>query len=119
MNKIIYAASFLAVITFSSCGDDTNKDSTDSANVNIADSPGPVPKVTLKSQLNAIDANGKRQGKWIIYGKMSGNAAYGPTDKVEEGNYVDDKKEGVWKEYNPDETLKREVYYKDGKEVGH
>lgn len=116
MNKIIYAVSFLAAIIFSSCGDDAHKNSADSANVNAADSPGTAPKVTLKSQLNNIDANGKRQGKWIIYGKMSGNAAYGPTDKVEEGNYIDDKKEGLWKEYNPNESLKREVYYKDGKE---
>jgi hypothetical protein len=118
MNKIFYAAVFFAAITFSSCGNDADKNSTDSATVNAPDKPADsAPKHTLNSKLNYVDANGKRQGKWIIFGKMSGDAAYNPTDKVEEGNYKDGEKEGEWKEYNPDGSVKRVVYFSEGKEV--
>jgi antitoxin component YwqK of YwqJK toxin-antitoxin module len=64
-----------------------------------------------------VDADGKKQGKWVIYGKMSGDATYNPTDKVQEGNYKDDLKEGAWVEYNPGGTIKRTVNYAAGQEV--
>jgi len=46
--------------------------------------------------------DGKKQGKWIIYGKDSPETGIPSTGKVEEGKYVDDRKEGVWIKYFED-----------------
>lgn len=119
MKKIIYTAAFFTTIVFSSCSDNaTDKNSTDSTDLDVLTTPGNsnLP-ANMKTDLNYVDADGKKQGKWIIYGKMSGDAAYNPTAKVLEGNYKDDLKDGEWTEYNPDGTVKRKVNYAAGQEV--
>lgn len=45
---------------------------------------------------------GKKQGKWIIYGKDRPESGIPSTGKVEEGKYVDDRKEGIWIKYHDD-----------------
>lgn len=47
------------------------------------------------------DKNGK-QGKWIYYGKDRPEAGIPAEGKVEEGNYKDDRKEGIWIKYHND-----------------
>jgi hypothetical protein len=122
MKKLILSAIFFSVIFFSSCSStSTDENANDSADINALLTPGvsnvpPIPD-NISSGLNSVDKDGKRQGKWIIYGKMQKDAAYTPTAKVEEGNYKDDLKEGEWKEYKPDGTEKRTVNYSAGKEV--
>ena len=116
MKKIIYSAAFFAAIIFSSCSEHAaDKNSTDSADLDVLTTPGNsnLPE-NMHSDLNYVDADGKKQGKWIIYGKMSGDAAYNPTAKVEEGNYKDGEKDGEWTEYKPDGTVKRKVNYSGG-----
>jgi len=51
--------------------------------------------------INKSDGNGK-QGKWIYYGKDRPDSGIPPEGKVEEGNYKDDRKEGVWIKYHND-----------------
>src|SRR3989338_2541016 len=51
--------------------------------------------------LNKSDAKGK-QGKWIYYGKDRPEAGIPAEGKVEEGKYVDDRKEGIWIKYHND-----------------
>jgi antitoxin component YwqK of YwqJK toxin-antitoxin module len=50
---------------------------------------------------NQSDGKGK-QGKWIYYGKDRPESGIPAEGKVEEGNYRDDRKEGVWIKYHND-----------------
>ncbi|MEZ4938894.1 MAG: hypothetical protein R2799_14995 [Crocinitomicaceae bacterium] len=42
------------------------------------------------------DAQGKKQGHWIVKGKHKPEKNYPPEDKIEEGDYKDSRKEGEW-----------------------
>ena len=46
--------------------------------------------------------DGKKQGKWIYLGKDRPSAGYPEEGKIEEGTYVDDRKEGEWIKYHTD-----------------
>lgn len=62
--------------------------------------------------INSTDAEGLKQGKWIKF-----NA-----DKsviLEEGNYVNNKKEDVWKQYYNSGKIKTELTYKNNKADGY
>jgi hypothetical protein len=54
-------------------------------------------KLTSKGDtLNCIDQNDKKRGKWVIHvDPLRGNPGYD-----EEGEFVDNRKEGVWRRYN-------------------
>lgn len=119
MKNIFFAAAFLAIVVFSSCsGNATNEKTNDSTDLEVLTTPAEsnIP-ANMSSGINYADASGRREGKWIIYGKMSGNAAYNPTGKFMEGEYKEGEKEGEWIEYNPDGTVKRKVNFSGGKEV--
>jgi len=45
--------------------------------------------------LNAVDAKGMKQGKWVIHV----NSLRGEPGYEEEGLYVKDKREGPWRKY--------------------
>lgn len=83
---------FLTLITFCLVAPATAKDSGDS------DQGGPV---------NVVDNQGRKQGKWIYFGKDRPEAGISPEGKVEEGAYVDDRKEGVWIKYHNDGVTPR------------
>lgn len=51
--------------------------------------------------INQKNEKGK-QGKWIYYGKDRPEAGIPAEGKVEEGKYVDDRKEGIWIKYHND-----------------
>lgn len=42
------------------------------------------------------DANGKKQGHWIVKGKHKPEKNYPPEDKIEEGDYKDSRRTGEW-----------------------
>lgn len=46
--------------------------------------------------------DGKKQGKWIFLGKDRPSSGYPAEGKIEEGSYVDDRKEGEWVKYHND-----------------
>lgn len=52
--------------------------------------------------VNKKDAEGRKQGKWIVFGKDRPTAGYPAEGKIEEGPYKDDRKEGVWIKYHND-----------------
>lgn len=56
----------------------------------------------LSGTLNQKDENGNKQGHWIYYGADRPEAMIPPEGKVEEGNYTNDRKEGVWIKYHED-----------------
>ncbi|MBI4931396.1 MAG: toxin-antitoxin system YwqK family antitoxin [Bacteroidetes bacterium] len=69
--------------------------------------------------LNAVDAAGLRQGYWIVFNSIKKLPNY-PTDaKVEEGNYADSKKAGIWKTYFPNGNLKGEITYTNNRASGY
>lgn len=53
-------------------------------------------------KINKKDASGKKQGKWIYFGKDRPEEGYPMEGKIEEGPYKDDRKEGVWIKYHND-----------------
>ncbi|MCH2223992.1 MAG: hypothetical protein MK066_04420 [Crocinitomicaceae bacterium] len=46
--------------------------------------------------------DGKKQGKWIYFGKDRPAAGFPAEGKIEEGSYTDDRKEGLWIKYHND-----------------
>ncbi len=63
-------------------------------------------------ELNRIDANGQRQGYWIIKGYMVEENGFGANSTVEEGHYINGNKEGLWKRYYPSGSLRNEITYR-------
>jgi antitoxin component YwqK of YwqJK toxin-antitoxin module len=69
-------------------------------------------------ELNRVDANGLRQGYWIIKGYMLKNAGYSANATVEEGHYLNGNKEGLWKRFYPDGKLRNEITFRNGSPYG-
>lgn len=70
-------------------------------------------------QLNMTDEHGNRQGYWIIKGYMAQDPQYAPNLTVEEGPYLNNKKEGLWKRYFPSGKLRSEITYVSNHPMGH
>lgn len=67
---------------------------------------------------NKEDTKG-RQGMWTIWGKMYPEKGYPAEGKIEEGNYVDDRKEGEWIKYHIDgKTPRLKGMYVDNRPNG-
>jgi antitoxin component YwqK of YwqJK toxin-antitoxin module len=73
---------------------------------------------SAQDTLNYVDANGMRQGRWIITGAMKKDLAYKPEAKVEEGNYTDSKKTGPWIEYYPNGNKKDDITFVNNRPNG-
>lgn len=64
--------------------------------------------------INAIDKNGLKQGKWVIHiDEIRGEPGY-----EEEGIFKNDKKEGIWRQYNLTSDLIGVENYKLGGKDG-
>lgn len=57
----------------------------------------------MTSKINTTDEEGRKQGKWIYYGKDKPELGYPSDGKISEGEYLNDRKNGKWI-----------IYYKDG-----
>lgn len=66
-------------------------------------------------KINQTDKNGRKQGHWIYYGADRPETHYPDTSKVEEGNYVDDRKDGQWVKYNADGTVRASGEYRNNR----
>lgn len=62
---------------------------------------------------NHVDERGLRQGFWQITGAMVQDKAYKSSQVVEEGEYVDNKRNGLWKKYYPNGKIRSEITYKN------
>lgn len=51
---------------------------------------------------NQTDSSGRKQGRWIYFGKDKPELGYPAEGKVEEGDYKDNRKEGTWIKYHTD-----------------
>ena len=72
-----------------------------------------------KDTINAIDLEGKKQGHWIIFNKTKQLPEYKDDQKVEEGKYLDNKKEGIWKEFFPNNNLKNKLTFENNRPNGY
>ena len=69
--------------------------------------------------INQKDENGLKQGHWIYYGKDKPQYGYPANVKMEEGRYVNDRKEGLWIKYFKDGvTIKLKGHYIDNRPNG-
>lgn len=53
-------------------------------------------------KINQKDNQGRKQGRWIYFGKDRPEKGYPADGKIEEGPYLDDRKEGTWVIYHTD-----------------
>ncbi|HXC05196.1 MAG TPA: hypothetical protein VNZ86_10625 [Bacteroidia bacterium] len=75
--------------------------------------------VNGKDTFNVVDANGKRQGAWVITGKLANIPEYGADAKVEEGKYLNSLKVGIWKHYFPNGNLQNKLTYENNRPNGY
>jgi antitoxin component YwqK of YwqJK toxin-antitoxin module len=62
--------------------------------------------------INKTDASGQKSGRWIIFDDTK-------TIVLEEGKYILNKKEGIWKKYYDSGKIKHELTYKSNKPDGY
>jgi len=70
-------------------------------------------KIHNNDTINLVDANNKKQGKWIYFFKSK------PTLIEKEGVYKDNRKKGVWKTRYLNGNLKSEITYKNNRPDGY
>jgi len=64
--------------------------------------------------VNQLDNKGNRQGFWTVTGNIARDVRYPGNGRVEEGNYIDGRKVGVWKRFWPSGKLRSEINYTSG-----
>jgi hypothetical protein len=80
----------------------------------------PFVAISQNDTLNQRDKNDLKQGYWIYYGKDRPTAGFPSEGKIEEGKYIDNRKEGEWIKYFDDgETVKLRGVYIDNRPRGH
>ncbi|MDF2437423.1 MAG: repeat variant [Bacteroidota bacterium] len=72
-----------------------------------------------KDTINFTDANGKKQGKWVIKNITLHKPCYADDQIVEEGKYIDSKKTGQWKEYYCNKNIKSVITYENNRPNGY
>jgi len=61
---------------------------------------------------NRIDDQGRKQGHWVIKAHMLDVSGYPSDATVEEGEYIDDIREGEWVRYYPSGVQRSSITYK-------
>ena len=67
---------------------------------------------------NQVNAEGRRTGHWVIKGAESSKPGYSDAAVVEEGDYENGRKAGVWKTYYPSGKIKNEITFENGRPKG-
>ncbi|HWY10503.1 MAG TPA: hypothetical protein VN026_04205 [Bacteroidia bacterium] len=77
------------------------------------------PIIKGKDTINWVDPSGKKQGKWIVFGKEKQGDCYKPDQKAEEGKYRENRKTDIWIMYYCNGQLKNKVTYVNGRPDGY
>lgn len=71
--------------------------------------------------INRMFYDGTKEGHWIVFEYITVNNVQGLESarppvrvKVEEGNYVNGKKDGLWKFYKKDGTIREKAVFNNG-----
>lgn len=67
---------------------------------------------------NVLDEQGLRQGFWKITGSMIQDRDFKKDQVVEEGQYVDNKRNGIWMKYYPTGVVRSEINYENNQPRG-
>lgn len=78
----------------------------------------PTWEVIEGDTVNYVDENNMKQGFWQIFGKMRKIQAYQPEQVIEEGNYTNSRKQGLWTKFFPSGKTKSEIEYKNSRPNG-
>lgn len=76
-------------------------------------------EISGKDTINQIDATGKKQGKWVLYGKHKPGGCYAPDKKAEEGKYQDNRKTGTWLDYFCNGNVRSKLTFVNGRPDGY
>jgi antitoxin component YwqK of YwqJK toxin-antitoxin module len=76
-----------------------------------------IPNTT--DTINYVDVSGRKQGKWILFGKHKPSGCYAINQKVEEGLYKENRKIGQWSEYFCNGNPKNKVTFANGRPDGY
>ncbi len=68
--------------------------------------------------INKVDESNFKQGHWIYFGNMINLPEYKPEQKVEEGKYQDNRKDGIWVKYFPNEKVQSEITFSNNRPNG-
>ena len=69
--------------------------------------------------INYIDENNLKQGFWKIFGSMAQVPDYQPEQVVEQGEYENSRKQGIWKKFFPNGKTKSEIAYVNSRPNGY
>jgi hypothetical protein len=112
-NQLLIPA--ITVLLFASACTPQVKDTSKTAQ---ADAPKQVSSKTLAGdKINSVDANNNRQGHWKIYNSEAHIPGYSDDAVIEEGDYINGLKEGVWAYYAPNGQIDVSVEFKEDKPV--
>lgn len=75
--------------------------------------------LTGKDTINKVDLEGKKQQKWILFGKHKPGTCYDVKQKAEEGSYKDNKKVNIWLEYYCNGNMKNKLTFSNGRPDGY
>lgn len=73
---------------------------------------------TEPAALNRKDSDNLKQGKWVITGEMRKDTAYAASDVIEEGEYENGRKIGLWVRYYPNGNIQSKINYVNGRPKG-
>ncbi len=78
----------------------------------------PTYEVYQGDTINYIDGNNLKQGFWKIFGRMKKLPKYEPDQVVEQGNYKNSRKQGLWTFFFPSGKTKSEIEYVNSRPNG-
>lgn len=79
-----------------------------------------LPKDAISQDtLNFVDGANLKQGHWIIKNSIKKTPGYKENQIIEEGNYLNSKKTGLWKQFYETGKIKSEITYKNNIPFGY
>lgn len=76
--------------------------------------------VVLRAQndtINVTDSLGQKQGHWVFFGKDFPNSGVGASDILEEGDFVNDQRTGIWMRYGMNTQVKAVMLFRIDKKT--
>lgn len=77
------------------------------------------PELYGKDTINKTDGEGRKQGKWVLFGKHKPGTCYQEEQKAEEGKYADNRKAGIWVEFYCNGNMKNKLTFTNGRPDGY
>jgi len=78
-----------------------------------------TPELYGKDTINKTDIEGKKQGKWVLFGKHKPGSCYSADQKTEEGKYTDNRKAGTWVEFYCNGNMRNKLTFTSGRPDGY